>query len=611
MSIRVKLIVLIAILIFAFAAAVAVYFGARSPLGAIRAEQQKLTDLRFAIENETLQASKLAWSPFADQLKVFKDATAKTATALSDIKKLTVLPRLSKQINESLGNIQTLESALGSSTQSLLTSADKLLSDASGTKGLSPGFDLVHLPPFASSVLSDTDPLFTQMYMIASPLALSSSIIDSQTVLIAKEVARVESRSMLIAVLVIGILVLLSVAIALILANRIVRSIRSITTNVGAMKTGDLVGRFNVTTRDEIGSLSSDLNGFLGWLSDSIVTVQNASTENVNMKVTLTDATERSRTIAGTMRDDAEAIDNRMHTLGDNLALTDKAVVQIAENVTTLNEQISEQATMVEQSTASVTQMIASVDNVSRIAEERRKVTDRLVESVSEGEEKIGRTVGTVRQIQDSLDSIHGIVSIIRSISAQTNLLAMNAAIEAAHAGDAGRGFSVVADEIRKLAEASAHNSEEIRKILGAIIERITDAGSSGEQMQIAFHSISQEVRSVSESLQEIFSNMAELRSGSAQILEAMGSLRTVSTHVRDNSMSISANVKAIRGETETGSEIGSEVRASMEAMQRGAQGVLAAVGEVSSIADRLGSIAQTLNREMLRFRTADELRSE
>ena len=144
----------------------------------------------------------------------------------------------------------------------------------------------------------------------------------------------------------------------------------------------------------------------------------------------------------------------------------------------------------VEESTASVNEMIASLKNLDKMTNARRESASRLVETAKNGGEKLSNTVEVVRNINNSIGSISDMIKIIDGIAAQTNLLAMNAAIEAAHAGDAGRGFAVVADEIRSLAETTSNNSQEIGSIIRDVMEKIHIAAESSEDTIQAFQDI-------------------------------------------------------------------------------------------------------------------------
>ncbi len=613
MSIRIKLVILILVLVTAFSAAATTYFVSRAPVAAIRGEQQTLADLRTALRTEALNANRLLWRPFADELTKLSAADEATKSAFTRVEHLTVLPRLSSSVKDSIGNIRTLRGLIQTNTSEFLKISTHLKHDASAMWGSGSSFTIVNLTAngalahtsAGAAIVSDINDVLGKLYTMSSRLSMSVQVIDDQTATIAKEVHKIESRSALTSLVVIIILIGMSVAIALLMSDRLVRMIRQMEASIARMREGDLTVQFVARSKDELGSLSQDMNEFTSSLRDSILIVQNASAENMRMKDTLTEATAQTSASATQIQTSVSGIDQRMTSLELNLGSTNHAAAAISEAIGDLSRQIEDQATMVEESTASVTQMIASIDNVAKIAERRREATEELLGTVGGGGDKMRAAFEHVRQISESLESVNGIASIIKSISAQTNLLAMNAAIEAAHAGDAGRGFSVVADEIRKLAEASSSNSQEISHILGGVSSSVEDAAVSAELLNSAFFQIDREVRELSNSLREIFGNMAELRSGSSQILEAMETLRRVSTRVRDKSSAISEQSGSIREVAETGKSTGSDVRAGMADIVVGMKEISTAVDDVLAIARRIGKVGEGLNSEITRFRTS------
>ncbi len=615
MNIRAKLFVLIAVLVVAFGLAGTTYLLLSSQTGKILAEQSTLKALRTALLNEGFQANGLASGQLEDQIGVFNQTLKQTSTSFQQVQELKVLPRVSKLIASALTTIQQLDQLLAGATQNLLSSVTDVRSDAKRFYASSPNSyysvyqlladEQLHHSPLVELTVYHVQSLMNQIGILAADLQQAITIIDNQDSVITGEIQRVSSRSDAIALVTMLILLAGTALLTLLLARQIVRSVKSIAGGIAFMREGDLTHEFTVATRDEIGRLANNLNEFLLSLKSSISNVQSASAENVRMKESLIVTTEQTSASTTQITANTESINHQISALDSNLASSTKAVESIGESIRILNEQIQEQMAMVEESTASVTEMIASIDHVTTTADKRREATDRLVATVASGGQKMRATFGIVNQINESVGSIKDITSIIEGISSQTNLLAMNAAIEAAHAGDAGRGFSVVADEIRKLAEASSSNSQEIAKILKIIVDRVSEATSAGATMDGAFKEIEREVKDLSASLAEIFSSMSELRSGGSQILEAMTVLQEVSTNVKGGSTTINRSSTEIRSSMAAVQQVSSQVRSGMAEIAHGIREISTAVGNVLSIAEHLGELSDSLNHDLAKFKTA------
>ncbi len=558
MSIRAKLLLVIGVLIIAFAASVVFYFVLRSRAGAIQSEQTTLLSLRTALLAEGFEANGLASAPLSDQKSAFARAAKETDSAFGDVKTLKLLAKMSPLIASALVSIQQLQTLLDTETTELLGGVSDIQRDATDYYGAKSNSSysvyqlLTDLQNHKSALFDQTSrhmqSLVSLIGSVASDFQAAITVIDSQDSLIASEIQRIESRSNAYGIVMMFLLFVAAVLLSLFLSRKIVQSIKLIAGDVAQMREGDITRTFTANTRDEIGTLASDLGSFVVSLKDSISNIQNVSTENVRMKEDLIATTEQTSASATQIAANAESINHQISMFDDSVVIASNAVRTIGTGMKELDTQIEEESSQVEGSIAAVTAMISLIDGVTKTAEERRVATEKLTTTVSAGGEKMHATFELVNEINDSVGSIEEITTIIEGLSSQTNLLAMNAAIEAAHAGDAGRGFSVVADEIRKLAEASSTNSHEISRILKSIVERVSEAGTSSSQMNRAFGEIDSEVQGVSSSLAEIFSSMQDLRAGGIrEISSAVDNVLTNATRLGELGESLNRDLSKFR----------------------------------------------------------------
>ncbi len=305
-------------------------------------------------------------------------------------------------------------------------------------------------------------------------------------------------------------------------------------------------------------------------LRNSLDAIQGVSVENLVLKENLHRTTEQTVASVQEINANLESISRQIVALDQQVFESADAVKGITDNVSRLDDQIGSQQDMVKESTSAVTRMIESTNRVAQITEERKEVAEQLIRTIKVGGEKMSSTFELIKRINRSLDSIREITDIIQNIATQTNLLAMNAAIEAAHAGNAGRGFSVVADEIRKLAEASTANSKGIDSILQGLAQLIVDGGRSGEEMRSAFHDVEREAGELSGSLAEIFGSMGSLHQAGEQVIGAMDTLEGVAKQLTENSHEMNARSTRVSDRLASLERVSSEVRSGMSEISTG-----------------------------------------
>jgi methyl-accepting chemotaxis protein len=257
-----------------------------------------------------------------------------------------------------------------------------------------------------------------------------------------------------------------------------------------------------------------------------------------------------------------DAMRSETVTQMESVAQTSAAIEEIAKSIDSLNHAVQTQAAHITQSSASIEQMVANIASIRSTVAGLVKTTDTLGRSSAEGHTMLVKLTEAVSRIQEQSATLQNANKTIADIAGQTNILAMNAAIEAAHAGEAGRGFAVVAAEIRKLAELSGKESnaiaEEIKKIEQGI-EQITGVSS---QTVGAMDTIFTEIKFMvmDTSFAQVNRAVEEQAAGGSQILTALQTIQDMTGQVRDGAKTIRSQSDSIHEEMTTLQRISSNV---------------------------------------------------
>lgn len=287
----------------------------------------------------------------------------------------------------------------------------------------------------------------------------------------------------------------------------------------------DLTARATISFNDEIGSLTSDFNQVLNALQALFGSVKDLSNAVADSSRSLDASAIEAETSLASFGTASASVREAVEAQGVYLTSGSSLMATMAKSIDTVTEEVATQASFVEESSASIEQMVANIASVNRMAEKAEELTKTLTVRTEDGGRVVKDTLVAMEEIQKASASVEQIIGSISKIASQTNLLAMNAAIEAAHAGEAGSGFSVVADEVRNLAETSAKSARETIEMVRAMNRKISSGAETTKKAGDAFKDIATGVNGANEIVLGIARSMSEQSQGAQEILSSVKAL--------------------------------------------------------------------------------------
>jgi methyl-accepting chemotaxis protein len=469
--------------------------------------------------------------------------------------------------------VKELDGSLGQACEAVTTGSSLVYRDESGEQYY-----------MTSSAIGDTG----YRVVLSLPVAvLDKTILHIQIITVIVLIATV---------LIVGI-------IAFLLSGQITNPIIRIADTLQdvSQSQGDLTKQVSVASKDEIGDLARYFNSTVDKIKKLVIAIRKKA---ITLSQTGTElAANMSETAAsiGQITANIKSIKAQTNRQQTGIKGAGAIMEQVVENIESLNTQIQKQSDCVSQSSAAVEEMLANINSVTQTLVKNEANVNKLFHASEVGRSGLQGVSTDIQAIAQESAGLLEINGVMENIASQTNLLSMNAAIEAAHAGEAGRGFAVVAGEIRKLAESSSAQSKTISEVLKKIKDSIDKIITSTSEVLRNFEAISEGVKTVTDQESNVRVAMEEQETGSKAILEAIGNLNAITGEVKGRATGMLGNSREVIRESKTLERLTEEIGSRIQEITSGAEQIDTAVNRVNDISvENKKQIEQLMNEVSL-----------
>ena len=452
-----------------------------------------------------------------------------------------------------------------------------------------------------SPVLQSNVELITVPFNLgSSDMTWSIMIVASDTQILA-EVRAITRFTIILAVLAL----IISAVVIFIVLTRTVKPIVNVAETLKdiAQGEGDLTRTVDLKSDDEVGDLAKYFNQTLDKIKKLVITIKNEAGKLSDIGSDLSSNMTETAAAVNQITANIQSIKGRIINQSASVTETNATMEQVTTNINKLNDHVEKQTQTVSQASAAIEEMVANIASVTDTLVKNGANVKTLQDASGVGRTGLQEVAADIQEIAHESEGLLEINSVMENIASQTNLLSMNAAIEAAHAGESGKGFAVVAAEIRKLAESSSAQSKTISDVLKKIKTSIDKITKSTENVLNKFEAIDSSVKTVSEQEENIRNAMEEQGQGSKQILDGIENVTEITRNVKSGSNEMLEGAQQVIQESQNLEKATQEITSGMNEMASGAEEINVAVHHVNEISSKNREGIDNLMKEVSRFK--------
>ena len=357
----------------------------------------------------------------------------------------------------------------------------------------------------------------------------------------------------------------------------------------------------------EMQALMNNMNSMVSEINDFFIVVKKTAAKAISSGYSINDSSSSTAAATNEINLNIENITDEFEKINESLERAVEAVNQINIQVKTLVNDNRQQTSAIDESATAVNSMVHAIDEIKQNAVSRTRIAEEMREFVSDGDSKIAATNKILGDVMAQLDQIKDIVVIINSVSAQTNLLSMNAAIESAHAGEFGKGFAVVAEEIRSLAVNTANNAKKITDSIKGTIEAVTEANRTSILASEAFAKVSSHSNEMIESFNAITSEIENINSRTAQITQKTDVTAETADKINEYCANLAANQETVASEISSISELFNKAVDEIKEINVGTEEIVKRMDAVGTLSKESYKNMTALENVLEEFKTSSD----